>query len=74
MRISKAGLLIVLAFAVPLLIEARTLAGMFGISVSLEAFLLLSVIVFAAILAGWALGISVPGQSADSNGSTGSDR
>ncbi len=55
MRVSKSGLLIVLAFSVPVLIELRTVLGMVGVTVPMDAYLAVVALVFAAIVGGWAI-------------------
>ncbi len=55
MRVSRAGLLIVLALSVPVLIELRTILGMIGVSVSMGAYVGLVVVVWVVIVVAWSL-------------------
>lgn len=65
MRISPAGLLVVLAFVVPLLVQLRTVLGFFGIYVSVLQAVLIGVVVVAGIVL-WA--VFPEGKSGSPNG------
>ncbi|MCU4800358.1 CbaC protein [Halobacteria archaeon HArc-gm2] len=51
-RISRAGLLVILAFLVPVIVEFRTLAALFGVSLSVGQYLVaVTGLVMAVLLA-----------------------
>ena len=54
MRISRSVLIVLIGIAIPIIIELRTLLELFGIYVSVEATLLITGLVIAAIVA-WAM-------------------
>lgn len=51
-RVSRAGLLVILAFLVPVVVELRTLASLFGVSLSVGQYLVAAAgLVIAVLLA-----------------------
>ncbi|USZ69427.1 CbaC protein [Halorussus salilacus] len=56
MRLTKAGVLILVAFSVPVAIELRTLFALFGIDLPLAAAGVFEVVLLVAILSAYVLG------------------
>ncbi|QLD86112.1 CbaC protein [Natronomonas halophila] len=67
-RISRGGLLVILAFLVPVIVELRTLAGFLGIRLSTTQFLVAAVALVVAVL-GF---VAVWNMRADENGTNAS--
>lgn len=55
MKLTRAGVLILVAFSVPVAIELRTVFGLFGIDLPLAAVGVFEVILVAAILVTYAI-------------------
>jgi hypothetical protein len=51
-RISRGGLLVILAFLVPVIVELRTLAGLLGVDLSPAQYLAVAAVLVLAVLAG----------------------
>lgn len=69
-RVTRGGLLVILAFLVPVIVELRTLAGLFGVALSTMQYLLAAaglVVAVLAVVAVWNLRIARAGP----NGSKG---
>lgn len=64
MRISKGGLLVVLAFIAPVIVELRTVLAWFGVELSVLESVVLSVVVVVAILI-WAFLPDDEGENGD---------
>lgn len=49
-RISQGGLLVILAFLVPVIVELRTVAGLLGVSLSTTQYLVTAAVLVVAVL------------------------
>lgn len=55
-RLTKGGLLVVVAVSIPLFVELRTVAGFFGVELPLAAVGALAALFYAALLLAYYLG------------------
>lgn len=65
-RVTRGGLLVILAFLVPVIVELRTLAGLFGVALSTAEYLVTAaalVLLVLAAVAVWNLRVARAGAN-----------
>lgn len=65
-RVTRGGLLVIMAFLVPVIVELRTLAGLFGFALSTTQYLVVStllVLVVLGVVAVWNLRVADAGAT-----------
>ena len=63
-ELSRGGLLIIVAFSIPLFVELRTVAGFVGVDLPLSAVAVLAVLFYAGLLLAYYLSKPVEGAAA----------